>query len=250
LPRARAGPEKGTATFPLGNQAHVLEYEAWRTWRSRLVPRAAAGSEPTELVPALRPLGSHAPTFAAAFAATVARPTLNLLPAASKAACVLAARRRAGRAFAVAVALCLVAITLYGARVRAAEREAERVLMDLAPRVSRATSVRADLAQTAAALETLRAAARNRSGVLELLASLSVGLSDSVVIAAVSVEDSVTRITALAPGVPAALAEFERLPILRRPRLEGVVTRQTVLVAGVRRDWSRFAVRASLERSR
>jgi hypothetical protein len=29
-----------------------------------------------------------------------------------------------------------------------------------------------------------------------------------------------------------------------------VVTRQTVLVAGVRRDWSRFAVRASLERSR
>jgi len=244
LPFASGNGATGASAFLVSGGVEQVEYVASRAWRSRLLPEGAAMLTP--LAPALSRLGDAGARCAAAFGAARRRPRLSLLSVRSRTAAIVSTRRRTWRLAVAAAVLWTVAPAIYIARLHAAGARAERFDSDLHPRVAQALRVRRDLAQTNSALGALDSAMRHRSRNLALLANLSTGLSDSVVVLALEVSgDSLVQVSALAPSAARAVAELERLPALRRPRIEGIVGRQAVPGNGSR-DWDQFTVRAGI----
>lgn len=194
-------------------------------WRSRLLANDSA--QVPEWVPPLAATGERAPILAAAYAAAVGRPCLDLLPAETKAARVRHARRRLIQATFAGVVLWATAAALHQLRLELLARSTERELTVLQPAVDSAVALRRDLAAARAALGTIRAAERQRSQALMLLADLTNRLGDGVFLAAFQLSgDSALRLVGYAPQAARVLAQLERAAWVRDARFEAPVIRE------------------------
>lgn len=245
LPRALAGaPVEHEVALAGGAHYEVLSIAGGGVWRSRLV-REASGAPP-DLVPALAAAGGRAADLAAAYAVSLRRPALELLPPATRAARLSTARKRLGRIAAAALGVWLAAGLVHTARLAAVARSAERQLAAMAPALDSALALRSDLRAARVALETIRQAERGRSQVLAVLADLTRRLGDSVVVAAFDLgADSTVRVVGYAPHAAGVLAALESAGWLGGVRLETPATREGVGAGDVELD--RFSVVARLE---
>lgn len=216
----------------------------------------AAGLELLDIVPG--PLAMEAvlfgaaaetePAFAMAVGAALSRrPLLSLLPLDAKRAG-LARRARSVRRAAIAIAATLaVAAITHVAYLAPGVRSAEEKLDRLAPRITRAASVRADLDDALDALAALEAEAGSRAVLLHLLGGLARSLPDSAFITSLSVAaDGSGLVTGYAKDGVAMTAAVERVPGVARPQLDGGLAREAV----GQTNWDRFGVRFRLAGAR
>ncbi|MGH6785062.1 MAG: hypothetical protein ACREBP_10630, partial [Sphingomicrobium sp.] len=232
-----AGTEPSVIATPRGPE--LLEVSNGLAWRSR---RADDSEQPTNWHATLAGLDGRAAEFAMAFAATVGRPRLSLL---SPAACARRAgefHARARRLFAVAAALWLLAAGIADLRLRFAISGARAELEQLAPVLDSIETVERDLLTVSSGLNRIEAGRQNRSRHLELLARLTTTLGDSVSLASLRVDsDRALHLAGLAPVADAVVATLERMPGVRRARLEAPVSRQRINAPGGR-ELDRFAI--------
>lgn len=237
-------PVDGPLDVPCGPHGETLAFEAGAMIGSRL--RRA----PDPLLPApacTAALGSLPPeNFAPAFAAAVAQSSrFDLISPAMAAARSRASRRRWNAVAAIGVLMCVLAAGTYHVRLASATRGVATELRALGPIVDSVMAVRRDIAAVHDVLSTITAAERDRSRHLALLAALTQALEDSSVITALTIAaDGSVRLSGFAPQAARALADIERVPLLRAARLEGPVTRDR-RVSGER---DRFNILARLER--
>lgn len=241
LPEALAArPASGEVAIPNGTTTEVLSLCAAGVWRSRYV--AGTQADACTWAPPLAGLGPQAPRFAAAFAATLRQPRLELYPETVFAERSRVAGRRRARLAALGAGLWLVAGVLYGSRMMATAASVSRELAASAPAADSALALQRDVAAAAATIETITAAQRARSQHLTLLAALTRAIGDSTYLAALRLErDSTVRLVGDAPAATRVLANIEGVPGLRDARLEGPVTRATVPGHGT---LDRFAIAA------
>jgi len=248
LPRAlAAAPGAANAdpiVIPSGATAEVLDVGPGGAWRSRLV-RSVDGAPPVTWVPALATLGEEAAHFAPAYAAAVALPRLQLLPADTRVAHGHAARKRHVRLLAAALCLWVAAGATYIARLSWTLHSSTTSLAALRGSLDSALALRRDLDGATHALATIQAAEAGRSRQLALLAELARALDDSTYVMALNVGAGRTvRLVGYAPRAAKVLAALERVSLLHEARLEGPVTREA---ANGNRELDRFAIVASLE---
>jgi hypothetical protein len=247
IPRALADRQRsGTVAYPDGTGVELIEYADGGSWRSRFVPRQEQRAE-AWAVP-LEKLGERSDRFAAAYGAAIgARRALSLMPphaAESRRAGI----RRASARLAVAAAVAWVlAAGVWTARIAREDAATTRALAEIAPAAGHAWQARQDLRGASATIAAIDAAAATRSRSVELLARLAGGLSDSVVIVALTSVDSQLQLSAYGTSAAGAVAELERIPGLSRVRLNGPVSRERLRVGtSGTREWERFAVSAIL----
>jgi hypothetical protein len=234
LPGALASFEQGPVAVAGGE---IIEICEGGVVRSRLA-RGAEIDKRGPWTPVLANLGEQAGDFAAAFGAALALPRLSLLPDDLRAAQARASHRRAARLAVAAAVLWLGALSLYVGRLVSTLGSAERFLAASTTAVDSALVLRRELAEAHAALALLRAIEARRSRHLELLAQLTGALGDSAYVVALRVgSDGTVRVAGYAPVAARALAAFER--VLREPRFEGPVTRET---GDGGRELDRFAI--------
>jgi hypothetical protein len=243
LPNALADPRAvAVVAFPNSTTSEVLSVGEGGPWRSRLVN--GAGEEPS-WVAALASLGGDARYFAPAYAAAVATPRLQLIPADARAARERAANRRLRRVAAVGLGVWLLAAGVHETRLFGLLQGSTRYLESVAPALDSALAARRDLDAGRATLATIAEATQRRSRRLALLSGLTAALGDSVFLVTLRVEaDGMVRVAGYAPSAPRVLAQLERIDGLRGAQLEGPVTRETV-PSGATLD--RFAIAARLE---
>ncbi len=190
---------------------------------------------------ALGPLSLGSDGFAAARATAIARSSpLTLLPDTVRAERSAALGRSVKRWAWIAIASWVFAATTWfivqGSRERAATQELAR----LKPGLEAALSIRADLDGATDALALLARVAGTRSHRARFLASLARALPDSAFLVSVRLEPGGRgSIAGYASNASQVLARLERAGLLRRPLLDGPVTRE--VVAG--RERERFAIR-------
>ncbi len=236
-------PTEGELIFPNGGTSEIISLGVGGAWRSRHV----AGMREATVAwhPAVEAMGSEAAHFAPAFAATIALPRLQLLPADTRAARERAARRAILRFGFVAVLLWLLAGAIYGTRLYVAATTARRELDTQAAAVDSALALRRELDAARATLAEFAAAEHGRSRQLELVAALAKALGDSAYIVTLRVgPDATVRLAGYAPSAPRAVADLEKARVLEGVRLEGPVTRERI-PSGAERD--RLAIVAHLK---
>lgn len=246
LPEALATrPGAGEVAIPNGVATEVLSLCAAGVWRSRHV--AGSQADTCTWVPALADLGPRAPHFAAAFAATCARPRLELFPPAVFAQRSRAASRRRNRLAALGGGLWILAGALYGARVMATTASATQELAASATAVDSALALQRDVDAASSTLETIAVAQRARSRDLALIASLTRAIGDSTYLAALRLDrDGTVRLAGYARAATRVLANLEGVGGLHAARMEGPVTRATVAGRGT---LDRFAIAAQRTRT-
>jgi len=233
----------GPLVIPSGKSAEAIDIGPSGAWRSRLVPTTDS-REPQSLIPALRSLGE---SFAPAFAAAVALPRIQLLPADTRAARERIARRRLLRALSVTIGLWVAAGTVYAGRLGLTISRSTHLLDASRSSVDSVLSLRRDLDAAVATLATIAGAERDRSRHLGLLAALTRALDDSTHLVALRIgNDHTVRLVGYAPRAAKVLAELEKVAALRDTRFEGPVTREGR--QGGSGEWDRFAIVARLER--
>jgi len=233
---ATAGPTE--VVVPNTRTSEVLSVGGARVWRSRRV----VGRRPCTASwnAALTGAEGLAVELASAYAATLARPRLDLSPSS-----VGAARRRASRRFRIVLALAgaalwLVAGAVYAARLTVASRTVEAGLAAAAPAVDTALALRRDLDAATANEATIEAAVRARSRQLGLLAAVTAALGDSgYLVSFQAASDGTVRLVGYAPAATRVLANFERVPLVGEVKLEGPVTREA---AAGRPELDRFSI--------
>lgn len=246
VPEAR----RGEIALPTGTRREALSVGPFGTWRSRLLV-ASQPPEPTEREDAkwdtaLEALGGDAPHFAAAFAASIALPRLELWPFAARAGRIRERRRRMLRAVLAGVGAWTLAGGLYVGRLLSTAHSTTSFLRSVATRLDSALAARRDLDAGLATLATIAHAEQTRSHHLILLSDVSAALGDSAYLVAYQVDAAGSvRLAGYAPGAAAVVARMSRIPELQQPRLEGPVTRETP--AGGR-ELDRFAIVAGMRR--
>ncbi len=207
--------------------------------------RGADRAPPVTWVPALAALGEEATHFAPAYAAAVALPRLQLLPADTRVARAHAARKHHVRLLAAALCLWVAAGATYIARLSWTLHSSTISLGAIRSSVDSALALRRDLDAATHALATIHAAEAGRSRQLALLAELARRLDDSTYVMALNVgADRMVRLVGYAPGAAKVLAGLERVSLLHEARFEGPVTREA---ANGNRELDRFAIVARLE---
>jgi len=239
LPKALATwPDAGEVAFPNGTTTEILSLRATGVWRSRHV--AGAQASDCTWAPSLAGLGPKAPRFAAAYAATLGRPRLELFPPAVFAQRSRVANRRRMRLAALGAGLWILAGAVYGARILTATASATRELAASAPAAESALALQRDVDAAAATLETIAAAQQARSRDIAHLAALTQAIGDSTFLAALRIErDGTVRLVGYAPAATRVLANVEAVRGAHGARLEGPVTRQPVSGHGT---LDRFAI--------
>jgi len=248
LPAAVAHrPLTGDLAFPKGATTELLTVDAEGTWRSRMV-RGSAGEAPAgHWAPPLGRLGADAPQFAAAYAAAVVLPRLELWPGELKAARARESRRKLLLLAAAGLSLWLLAGAVYVGRLLSTLHSSTRYLDAVSTRLDSALAVRRDLDAGRGTLATMTAAQRTRSRHLALLAGVTTALGDSAYLVTYQVgADAVVRLSGYAPSAARVLATLERVGGLHGPRLEGPVSREATAGARV---LDRFAIVGRRERS-
>lgn len=247
LPHAVADPPaQGELAFPNGSTCELLSLTSGTVWRSRFVGDAGATTPPW--VSALTAMGERAALLAAAYAATVRPPLLELVPRETLAARRTTALRQLRRVALAGAALWIAAGATHVGRLAVSARQAEVELRAMGPALDRALALRRDLNAAHAALGTMHAAERSRSRTLALLGDLTAVLGDSVFLATLQMPtDSTLRLAGYAPQAARALARLEAAPWIRQPRFEGPVTRERVGPADQELD--RFAIVARIRRT-
>lgn len=237
--------QDGTVVLPGERGAEVLDVAQGLVVRSRL--RAGDGAGIPNWVAPVAALGDRAATFASAYAAAVAQPTLSLLPPDTRVARAHAIRTRTWAVTGVALCCWLLAGALHVARLVATTRAAERELALLAPTLDSAVQMRRELTLLEDALRTMDDLEQTRSHTLALLAGVTDALGDSVFLTAFTVaRDSTLQVTGCAPRAGTAVTDLGRVPGLTQLRLEGAV-QQVSLPHDPTRHWERFTIRARLE---
>lgn len=245
LPLAMAARATGELIFPNGGTAEVVTAGAGGTWRSRLI--AASPDVPCALAPALMSLGGEAVHFAGAYAATLARPRLSLLPPDARDARERAIWRQVALIMALAALSWLLAFSIYAVRLHSSGVRAQVMLEAHAAQLDSALALRRELGAGRQSLAEFGRATAARSRHLQLLAAITNALGDSAYLVALRIgPDAVVRLAGYAPSALRVVASLERVPALRDVRLEGPVTREAV--GGVGGDLDRFAIVAALER--
>jgi hypothetical protein len=233
-------PSRGELAFPNGTACEVVSISPRGVWRSRLV-RDTRSSGP-DWTAALRETGAErAGALAAAYAATLRTPRLDLLPVETKAARARSGWRGVRRTALAGLGLWLLAASVHLLRLHAAQAVAERELRAMRPSVDSALAMRRELAAARAALATMRRVEEEGWMPLGILASLTRALGDSAFVAAVQLSaDSSFRLIGYAPQGSRVLADLEKLAWLRAPRLEGPAIRERVGPGD--RELDRFAI--------
>ncbi len=229
LPAALAHqPPPGDIAFPNGGTTEVLTVGAEGTWRSRMVRGATSEPPLDSWLPPLGALGAEAPHFAAAYAATLALPRLELWPGEARATRARDSRRRLTTLAAAGLSLWLLAGTVYVGRLLSTLHSSTQYLDAVSARLDSVLAARRDLDAGRATLASMAAAERTRSRHLELLAGVTAALSDSAYLATYQLgADGTLRLSGNAPSGARVLAEMERVGALRRLRLEGPVSRES-----------------------
>jgi hypothetical protein len=244
LPWAAAQPQ-GALVFVNGGTAEALDVGPSGTWQSRLMRGVGDGESPVLAAP-LAALGEHAVQFAAAYATAVALPRLTLLPSEARAAAERRGQRRMLRLLGIGAALWLAAAGIHVGRLAWIREAATRSLGAAASAVDSALAARRDLDLARATLVTVAHADEGRSRHVALLAAVTQALGDSTYIAAFQLTpDGVVRLAGYAPVAARAVAQLERVAVLKDVRLEGPVTREQGAGNTVR---DRFAIVAWMER--
>lgn len=229
--------------LPLQSGSLRMQISGNRAWRSR---RSAEPADTPRWIPALADLGDRAPIFAAAFAATFAGPSLDLLPPDARTRAGQARHRRRRRLAIAAVLVWGIALATGLARAGIASRRAEADLAALAPRIERAAAARRELNLAAGAVAAIADAQARRSRHLELLADLTARLGDSMTLASLRIEDSTVNLSGYAPVADRVVAALERSPLLSAPRLTGPPSRQAIPFGGRILEWDRYTLKARL----
>jgi hypothetical protein len=233
--------------FPNGTTSEHLEIVGGHVVRSRRV----LGVAPSTLnwVPALAALGKAAPAFAAAYAASVADPVLELWPDAERTVRMRGSRHRLLLIWAAAVLCWVTAGGIQVGRLLGGLRANGRELASLRPNLDSALVVRRELGASRAALATIDRAIAGRSRNLVLLEGITRAVGDSATILALRVRDTTVSLSGYAPLAARARAELERVPGLEGVRFDGPVVRETVGDNTARRDLDRFALWARYRRA-
>lgn len=227
--------------FPNSHSSEVLSIGLDGTWRSRLVSGTTGAA--SDWAPTLLRLGPEAGHFASAYAATVARPHLELIPSETRAARVKVSRRRVVRLALLALACWALSGVIYVARLVSMARSSSQYLQAMTPAVDSAIALRRELDAGRRTLETVAIAEARRSRQLVLLGNLTATLGDSVFLVTLRVgPDGMVRFTGYAPSAARLLADVEKVRDLRDTKLESPATRETV---EGRRTLDRFSVVAS-----
>jgi len=223
---------------PNTTSSEVLSLGQAQVWRSRRVVGRRPCTAPWNA--ALTGAGGLAVELAPAYAATLARPRLDLSPSS-----VGAARRRTSRRFRLGLALAgvglwLLAGAVYAARLAVTARNVEAGLVAAAPAVDTALALRRDLGAATTTVATIEAAERARSRQLGLLAAVTAALGDSgYLVSFQAASDGTVRLVGYAPAATRVLANFERVPLIGEVKLEGPVTREA---AAGRPELDRFSI--------
>src|SRR5207245_1420103 len=157
--------------FPNGGTSELVSIGIGGAWRSRLVqgthePRAT-------LHPALEALGADAMHFASAFGAALKAPSMQLLPAGTRAARELKARYSALRLGLFAISVWVIAVVVYTARLTIAGRSARRELAVSAATVDSALTERRELDAARRTLAEFASIERARSRQLTTIAQVT-----------------------------------------------------------------------------
>ena len=244
LPRALASAGDGEIAVPNGGGSELLSVARDGVWRSRRVAKCEPATLPWSAP--LAGAGPNAAYLAAAYAATLARPRLDLSPPSLEAERRRAARRRLSRLSVAGGCLWLAAAALYAARLGSAARAVAVGLSVSAQALDTELSLRRDLGAATATLATMESAQRTRSHVLGLLAGVTNAVGDSAYLVSLQADpDGTLRFVGYAPAAARVLADLERASELRGARLEAPVTREAV--AG-RPEMDRFSIVAQRER--
>jgi hypothetical protein len=241
LPAALAHqPANGEIAFPNGGTTEVLTVGAEGTWRSRMVRGTTSEASSDFWAPPLVALGPDAAQFAAAYAATVALPRLELWPGELKVARARESRRALIRLAAVALALWVLAGMVYIGRLFSTLRSSTEYLDAVAVQLDSALAARRDLDAGRVTFATMTTAERTRSRHLEQLAGVTAALGDSAYLMTYQMgADGTLRLSGYAPSAARALAALEHVSGLRSPRLEGPLSREA---ASGGRSLDRFAI--------
>ena len=221
-------PVGGELGVPNGDTCERIAIARCGAWRSRFL-RGHSVPEP-KWTPPLAATGERAPVLAAAYGATLYRPTLDLLPPETKAARLRASWKQVQRTAAFGAALWVGAGVVQVAKLEMRGRAAARELRLLGPAVDSAVVLRRELNAARTALKTMNEAQRHRSRTLVLLADLTNRLGDAAFLAAFQLSpDSTLRLVGYAPQGARVLAQVERAPWVRDVRFEAPVTREGVV---------------------
>ncbi len=246
LPAALARrPTIGEIAFPNGGTTEVLTVGAEGAWRSRMVLGTTSQAPSDSWAPPLVALGPDAPHFAAAYAATVALPRLELWPGEARANRARDSRRKLMRLATVGLSVWLVAGTVYVGRLLSTLHSSTQYLAAVSARLDSALAARRDLDAGRATLATMTTAERTRPRHLELLAGVTAALGDSAYLMTYQLgADGTLRLSGYAPSAARVLAALEHVSGLRRPRLESPVSREAASGGG---SLDRFAIVAQRE---
>jgi hypothetical protein len=232
------GSATGELVFPNGGTSELVAVSAGGAWRSRRVSGVREVTVPWH--PALALFETEAAHFAPAFAAAIALPRLQLLPADTRAARTSVTRRRLLRVTTLAGALWLLGGAICTARLAIISSEARRELAINAVAIDSALMIRRELDAARGALADFATAERGRSQTLTLVAEATRVLGDSAFLVALRIEpNGLVRVVGFAPSASRVVANLERVVALRDVQLEGQVTREA---AGGGRERERFAI--------
>lgn len=172
--------------------------------------------------------------------------TLSLLPVADRAKWRALRIRTWRRVGAIAAVLVLVVAGVHVAALAWSVRQLRGHLAAVAPRATRALSIRGDLNNLTAAVHMLESWRSSPARILPMLTGLARSLPDSSFLTRVTVDSHGTVLVAgFAKEGAAVSAAIEHVPGAGRPTLDGALAKEDV--GGAR--WDRFGVRFQLARA-
>ncbi|MBI4501454.1 MAG: PilN domain-containing protein [Gemmatimonadetes bacterium] len=228
----------GTHERLAGQLAEEIEVRRGALQTIRRRPRSEEALRPAS-IPALQALGDRAPEWVGAYAAARTRPAIAFVPTALQSARTRYQRRFTIAVIAAGIVAWIAAGLIYGSRLHVESTRARAVIQRLQPEVNEILAAEQEMGKFDAAFGTVADIDAGRSRDLELLATLSRALPDSVYLVSISCADRFVDIAGYGIRAGAAIAKLATTDGIEDVNVNGPVTLE--LRDGV--SWERFAAK-------